>query len=385
MYNILTLNKISKEGLAHLDAKNYTVSDACEAPDGVLVRSAAMHDMVMPESLLCIARAGAGVNNIPVDACTEKGIVVFNTPGANANAVKELALCGLLLASRKIVDGINWAKTLETDVAKQVEKGKSQFVGPELMGKTLGIIGLGAIGGPLANAAHHIGMDVLGYDPYISVDAAWSLSRTIKKAKTIEEIYENCDYISIHVPATPETKGSLNAQAFSMMKDGVRIINFARGELVNEADMAAALESGKIASYVCDFPTEATLKMKNCVCIPHLGASTYESEENCANMAVSELSSFLETGNIKNSVNFPNAELARTGDTRICIIHKNIPDMLRQIMAVVSEKKINIENMVNKSRQAVAYTMLDIDGDASDELVASIKAIDGIVRVRVIK
>ncbi len=382
--NICTLNKIAACGTSRL-GDNYTVTDSMENAAGVMVRSAAMHDMELPESLYAIARAGAGVNNIPVDACSEKGIVVFNTPGANANAVKELVLAGLFLASRKVVPAIQWAATLKGEgdaVGKLVEKGKSAFAGPEITGKKLGVIGLGAIGVLVANAAKSLGMEVYGYDPYLSVDAAWSLSRSIHHANDLETIYKECDYITVHVPLTPDTKGMLNADAFAAMKDGVRILNFARDGLVNSADMLAALESGKIAAYVVDFPTDEMLGVENVVAIPHLGASTPESEDNCAMMAADELRDYLENGNIIHSVNYPDVQAPRSTADRICVLHKNIPNMLAQISATVSGEGINISTMINKSRKDYAYTILDVESAPSADALAHIMAMDGVIRVR---
>jgi len=384
MYNIQLLNKIAKCGTESFESANYNVGENVENADAIMVRSAAMHDMALPENLLAIARAGAGVNNIPIDKCSENGIVVFNTPGANANAVKELAVCALLLASRKIVDGINWASSLKEDVAKSVEKGKSAYVGPELAGKTLGVVGLGAIGAQLANVATHLGMKVYGYDPYITVDAAWTLSKSVVRAKTLDVIYENCDYISVHVPSTPETKGMVNAQTIATMKDNVRILNLARADLVNAADIKKAIADGKVASYVTDFPTEEVVGVPGIITIPHLGASTPESEDNCAVMAASELKTYLETGNIKNSVNFPEAIIPHTGDVRLCIFHKNVPSMVAQISTVLSDGKINIENMVNASKKDNAYTLIEINGSLPDEAVDKIKKIENVTRVRVI-
>ena len=386
MYNILTLNKIAAIGTDRL-GDNYTIADACDTPDAVLVRSASMHDMAMPESLLAIARAGAGTNNIPVDKCAEEGIVVFNTPGANANAVKELVIAGLLISSRRIVPAIEWAGTLKgngAEVGKMVEKGKSAFAGPEISGKSLGIIGLGAIGVRVANAANHLGMKVYGYDPYLSVDAAWNLTHNAIHAMNIKEIYENCDYISIHVPLTPETKGTINAEAISSMKDGVRILNFARAELVDTNDILAALDNGKVACYVTDFPTDEVLGKDGVIAIPHLGASTPESEDNCAKMAAEELTDYIENGNITNSVNLPNVSMPRSGKLRVCVIHKNVPTILTQITQTIGNDSINIENMLNKSKKDYAYTLLDInDGDKS-KLEAALSAIEGVIRVRVI-
>lgn len=383
MYNIQLLNKIAKCGTQIFD-ENYTVSDAVTAPEGIMVRSAAMHDMEFGKELLAIARAGAGVNNIPLDKCSEHGIVVFNTPGANANAVKELAVCALLLASRKIVDGINWASTLTEDVAKAVEKGKSAFVGPEIAGKTLGIIGLGAIGAQLANTAVHLGMNVYGYDPFITVDAAWRLSKSVKHAKVLDDIFANCDYISVHVPSTPDTKGMINEKSISAMKDGVRILNLARADLVVAADVKKALESGKVASYVTDFPTEEVIGVPGIIAIPHLGASTPESEDNCAVMAAEELKTYIETGNIKNSVNFPEAFIPYSGLKRIAVFHKNVPSMLAQISSALSDSNINIANMVNGSKKDNAYTLIEINGDVSGDVMEKLTNIQNVVRVRVI-
>lgn len=385
MYNIQLLNKIAKVGTNNLDPKNYNIGTDVENPDGILVRSAAMHDMEFGSALKAIARAGAGVNNIPIDRCSENGIVVFNTPGANANAVKELALAALLLSSRKIVQGINWASTLTgDDVAKQVEAGKSEFVGPELSGKTLGVIGLGAIGAQLANMSTHLGMKVYGHDPFITVDAAWRLSKSVEKAASRDDIYENCDYISLHVPSTPDTKGMINKETIAKMKDGVRIINLARADLVNADDLKEALASGKVASYVTDFPTPETVGVPGIVAIPHLGASTPESEDNCAVMACAELKDFLETGNIHNSVNYPDAVIPHTGDTRICVFHKNIPNVLAQITSVLSENNINVENLVNRSKKDNAYTLVEITGTLSDDAYKAICNVESVVRVTVI-
>ncbi len=384
--NICTLNKIAACGTDRLGA-NYTLTDDVANAAGILVRSAAMHDMELPESLLAIARAGAGVNNIPVDACGEKGIVVFNTPGANANAVKELVIAGLFLASRKVVAGAQWAQTLKGEgdaVGKLVEKGKSAFAGPEIKGKKLGVIGLGAIGVLVANAALALGMDVYGYDPYLSVDAAWKLSRSVHHANTLEEIYAECDYISVHVPLLPATKGMLGTEAFAAMKDGVRVLNFSRAGLVDSDAMLAALASGKVASYVVDFPTDEMLGVENVIAIPHLGASTPESEDNCAVMAADQMKDYLENGNIKNSVNYPDVSVSRAGETRLCVMHKNIPNVLTSIAAVVSAAGINIDSMTSKSRKDFAYAILDIDGAAKESFVADILAIEGVIRVRVL-
>ncbi len=387
MFNIKTLNKISPAGLDNFDRAKYTWGDEIENPDAVLVRSASMHEMEMPKSLLAIARAGAGVNNIPVDKCAEEGIVVFNTPGANANAVKELVLLGMLISSRRIVPALEWVKTLsdkDDEVSKLVEKGKSQFAGPEIAGKTLGIIGLGAIGVKVANAATHLGMKVYGYDPYISVEGAWELSRSVHHAKTLKEIFEACDYITVHVPCNADTKGMINSESIATMKSGVRILNFARGELVVTEDILSALDSGKVAAYVTDFASAELIGKDGVIVLPHLGASTPESEDNCAKMAALEVIDYLENGNIKNSVNMPAVEMPRSGKSRVCVIHRNVPAMVSQITAVFSKESLNIENMQNKSRKEMAYTLLDVsepvDGKIADELMA----IDGIVKVRVI-
>lgn len=385
MYSVKTLNKISKVGIDTFSNK-YAVSDDCAAPDAILVRSAKMHDYTFNPELLCIARAGAGTNNIPCDRCADEGIVVFNTPGANANSVKELVICALLLASRDVVGGIEWIKSIAGtgDVAAQVEKGKSAFVGPEIFGKSLGVIGLGAIGARIANDAVKLGMKVYGYDPFLSVDAAWRLSAGVIHATEIETIFKSCDYITIHVPYMESTKHTINAEALGMMKDGVRVINLARGELVDDDAMLEALASGKVAKYVTDFPNDKTAGVKNIIAIPHLGASTPESEDNCAVMAANEIMEYIENGNIINSVNMPRAVLPVTGDPRICIIHKNIPDMLAKITTTVSSNGINIENMVNSGKKAYAYTILDV-ASVPDKLEEAIKAIDGVVRVRIIK
>lgn len=386
MFKIQTLNKISKKGLAVLD-ENYTCADEIENPDGIILRSFKMHDMELPASLRAVARAGAGVNNIPIDKCTDQGIVVFNTPGANANAVKELVIAALFLASRGIVQGINWAKTLigEGDaVGSLVEKGKSNFVGPEIEGKTLGVVGLGAIGVRVANAAHHLGMDVVGYDPYLSVDAAWSLTRYAHKANSLDELLEKADYITIHVPATPSTKGMFNSEAFAKMKKDARLLNFSRGELVDETDVQAALENGDLAAYVTDFASEALLKNDKVICMPHLGASTPESEENCAVMAAAEIKDFLENGNIKNSVNFPNCDMGKVNGARITILHKNVPSMIKNITDVFASDGVNISNMLNKSKGDNAYTMIDVEGRCDQVVGDEIAAMDGVIKVTIL-
>ena len=383
MYKVKTLNKIAKIGLDVFDDK-YTYGDEVENPDGIILRSFNMHEMELPESLAAVARAGAGVNNIPIEKCSEKGIVVFNTPGANANAVKELVIAGLLLASRKVVQGISWAKTLigEGDqVGKLVEKGKSSFAGPEIQGKTLGIIGLGAIGIRVANAAHALGMNVIGYDPYLSVDAAWKMTRAAEHAKTVEDVLAKSDYISIHVPATKDTKGMFNADLFRKVKPGVRLLNFSRAELVDTEAVLKALEDGTVAEYITDFATEELLKSDRVIVMPHLGASTPESEDNCAVMAAQELKDFLENGNIINSVNFPNCDMGKVCGSRITIAHKNVPAMISQISTVFTNDNINIENMVNKSRGDIAYTMIDTHSAVNDTILNDLKAIDGVIRV----
>ena len=386
MFKIKTYNKISKSGLEVFDDK-YTIGDEVENADGAIVRSAALHDVEFPASLKAIARAGAGVNNIPIDRCSEQGIVVFNTPGANANAVKELVLAGLFIGSRRVIPAIEWAKTLKgqgNEVGKLVEKGKGAFAGPELKGKKLGVIGLGAIGVLVANAANHLGMKVLGYDPYLSVNSAWNLTHNAVHIYDIKEIYEQCDYITVHVPLTDSTKNLINADVIAKMKDGVRILNFSRAALVNSADIKAALESGKVASYVTDFPTDELLCVDGVIAIPHLGASTPESEDNCAAMAAAELIDYIENGNIVNSVNLPEISMPRSGKHRVCVIHKNIPNMITAITGIVAGDGINIENMLNKSRGDYAYTMLDVADINEDDIVSKIEAIDGVIKVRVI-
>ena len=384
MYNVLTLNKIAKIGTSRL-GEGYSYGDDVQNPDAVLVRSAAMHDMDFADNLLAIARAGAGTNNIPKDKCTEQGIVVFNTPGANANAVKELVLAGMLLSSRKITEGIEWAKTLKGNgdgVGKLVEKGKSQFVGPELKGKTLGVIGLGAIGILVANAAVALGMDVIGFDPFMSVPNALKLDPAVKLMKNNEEVMTGCDYLTVHVPLTPDTRDLVNAEMIGKMKDGVRILNFSRDGLVNSTAVLEALKSGKVAKYVTDFGTDDILGEENVICMPHLGASTPESEDNCAVMACDQLKEYLENGNIINSVNYPAISLPRTNenDTRYCVMHKNVPELLKKVL---SELSGNVENMLSKSRGDYAYTIIDVAG-ANTSDTDKIAAVDGVVRVRVL-
>ena len=389
MQNVLTLNKIAACGLEKLDPNVFAVTDAHDDPDAIILRSFSMHEMELGDNLKAVARAGAGTNNIPIDKCSEKGIVVFNTPGANANAVKELVIAGLFLASRKVTDGIAWAKTLigEGDaVGKLVEKGKGQFVGPEITGKTLGVVGLGAIGAMVANAASALGMEVIGYDPYISVDAAWKLSRSVKKANDINEIFEKSDYITLHLPLLDSTKGMINKESFLAMKKGVRILNFSRGGLVNNDDLKAAMDLDIVERYVTDFPDEQVLQMEKAVCIPHLGASTPESEDNCAVMAAMELNDFIINGNIVNSVNFPNCTLPRqAGTTRITVAHKNIPNMLTTFTGVCADDGINIANMINMSKKENAYTIIDAEGEVADKIADDIAGVEGVLKVRVIK
>lgn len=387
MFNIKTLNKISAVGLEKFDKSKYAYGDGIENPDAIMVRSAAMHDMEMPKSLLAIARAGAGVNNIPLDRCTRKGIVVFNTPGANANAVKELVVCALLLSSRKVTKAIEWCKTIKNDenVSKSVEKGKSAFSGPELKGKTIAVIGLGAIGRLVANAASDLGMNVIGYDPFLTPAAAETLKKDVQVINELDEIYPKADYITVHVPLTPETKEMICAANIAKMKDSVRIINLARGDLANSADIIAALDEGKMAAYVTDFPSADLIGVDGVIAMPHLGASTPESEENCATMGAEELIDFLENGNIRNSVNIPAASSPRCGKARITIIQKNQPNMIATITDVISKSGMNIENFENKNRGDVAYSILDLDSDDLDSVVAELEKLDGVVRVRTIK
>lgn len=387
MMQYYCLNPISKVGLDKF-TENYEKTEKIEEAQGVLVRSASMHEMELPANLLAVARAGAGVNNIPLDKCAEKGIVVFNTPGANANGVKELVIAGMLLAARDIVGGIEWVKANASDenIAKTAEKEKNNFAGTELNGKKLGIIGLGAIGVKVANAARHLGMEVYGYDPYLSVDAAWSLSRDVKHVINVEDIYKTCDYITIHVPLLDSTKGMINKSAISMMKDGVVILNFARDLLANESDIIDALNSGKVGKYVSDFPNSQTASAKGCLVIPHLGASTEESEDNCAVMAVKEIMDYLENGNIKNSVNYPACDMGVcTQAGRIAVFHKNIANMITKFTGCIGDNGINITDMMNKSKGEVAYTMLDVESPATPAIIDRLAAIDGVFRVRVVK
>lgn len=379
---IQTMNKIAPVGLAEFDRSKYAISDTTENPDAILVRSANLNAMDFGYKLTAIVRCGAGVNNIPVDRCAEQGIVVFNTPGANANGVKELTIAALLLASRNIVGGIEWAKTLEADIAKQVEKGKGAFGGCEILGKTLGVIGLGAIGGMVANSAKSLGMKVIGCDPFITIEAAWHLSRNINKANTYDEIYENADYITLHIPATKDTKGMINKESIAKMKDGVKIINLSRADLVNFDDLKEALESGKVSAYVTDFPNEEIKGCKNAIAIPHLGASTAESEDNCAVMAAHELDDFLQNGNITNSVNYPSISMPRVAEGgRLLILHKNVPNILSSITTHISAEGINIDNMANRSKGNYACTLIDTPEHASDKLIEKISEIENIIRI----
>ena len=387
MKKIAYLNPISEKGTA-LWTEDYEKTENMAEADAIMVRSAAMHDMDFSDNLLAVARAGAGVNNIPLNKCADKGIVVFNTPGANANGVVELSLCGMLLGCRDIIGGINWVQSIkgEGDVAKKVEKGKSRFAGHELVNKTLGVIGLGAIGGPLANAARRLGMHVLGCDPYISIDAAWHLDRHIERVKTREEIYAQSDIISLHVPLLDSTKKMINAEAISKMKDGVIILNFARDLLVDDDALEEALKSGKVRRYITDFPNARTANMEGVIAIPHLGASTEESEDNCARMAVKQVMNYLENGNVINSVNFPNCDMGICDKaSRITILHKNIPNMLSKFTMILSTEDINISDLVNRSKGEYAYTMLDLDHVPSATAVAMLKKTDGVLRIRVIR
>ena len=388
MYKIQTLNAISDIIHEYLGADNYLIAKEEPVPDGILVRSADMHSMELPDSLKAIARAGAGTNNIPIEDCTKRGIAVFNTPGANANAVAELVICGMMLCSRDIPGGIEWVKCdlkgKGGDVPKLVEKGKSQFVGPEVRGKTLGVIGLGAIGAIVANAASQgLGMNVIGFDPFISVESAWSLSRSIKRSANMDEVFAQADYISLHVPLTDGTRGLVNAETIAKMKDGVHILNFSRAGLVDSKSMIAALESCKVAGYVTDFPTDELIGVKNAIMIPHLGASTPESEENCASMAAMELRNYLETGQIQNSVNLPDMMLGYPEGSRVQIIHDNVPNMVSSISTAISLRQININNMLNKSRKEVAVTVMELDSHPDEDILAEIRALPGVIRVRV--
>lgn len=389
MYNVLTLNSISEVGLSKLNPKKYIIGDDIKDPEGIILRSYDMHEMELPESLAAVARAGAGTNNIPIDKCSEKGIVVFNTPGANANAVKELVLTGIFLSSRKIVEGIEWAKELKgkDNVDKLVEKGKGQFTGPEIMGKKLGVIGLGAIGVLVANAAISLGMEVYGYDPFLSVDSAWSLSSKVKRAGTREELVAACDYITIHVPLNDSTRGMYNKDLFDITKPGARLLNFARGGLVDTAALKEALEKGTITEYITDFPDAEVINLDHVICIPHLGASTPESEENCAEMAAMELKQYLEYGNIKNSVNFPSCSIPYTGKARLAILHRNVKGMVGAVANAISDEGLNIDNMVNNNKGEYAYTLIDVDtfNGKGQEIADRLSKVDGIVKVRIVK
>ncbi len=387
MYNVHYLNPISPKGTA-LWTEDYQKADSMASAEAVMVRSAQMHEMELPANLLAVARAGAGVNNIPLDRCAEQGIVVFNTPGANANGVVEMAMCGMLLGCRDVIGGINWVQSIkdEGDVAKKVEKGKSKFAGHEIKGKKLGVIGLGAIGGPLANNAIKLGMEVYGCDPFISIDAAWHLDSNIVRVKTREEIFSQCDIISVHTPLLDDTRKMINAETIAMMKDGVIVLNFARDALVDDEAMEAALKSGKVKRYVTDFPNDKTAGMEGVIAIPHLGASTEESEDNCAKMAVKQVMNYLENGNIVNSVNFPSCDMGIcTKAARVTILHRNIPNLLSRFTTAVAAENINISDMLNRSKGEYAYTMLDIDDQVSDAAVEHLKQIDGVLRVRVIR
>ncbi len=388
MFNINTLNKISKKGLNLIDYSKYEVDSGNDHVDAIIVRSAKMHDMDVPEGLKAVARAGAGTNNIPVDDFTKKGIVVFNTPGANANSVKELVLMALLISSRRIVEGVAWAQELTgkgEEVQKLVEKGKSNFSGVEINGKTLGVIGLGAIGVKVANDAISLGMNVIGFDPYLSIAAAWGLSSNVQKADSIESLLSKCDYISLHIPLNDSTKNFINDEKLAMVKRGVKIINFARGGLVDNNALKRAISEGIVEKYVTDFPGEDLLGFENIIPIPHLGASTAEAEENCAIMAVDQITNFLETGNIKNSVNYPDCQMDMNGETRIAIGNRNVPNMVGQITSVLAEEKLNIANMINRNRGGYAYNLIDIDGPVPENVIDSIKNIDGVIFTRIIE
>ena len=384
MLKVKLMNKIAKVGTDVLSPKKYEVSDNAANEDAIMVRSAALHDMEFSPNLRAIARCGAGVNNIPIEKCTKAGVVVFNTPGANANAVKELAIASLILASRDLVGGIDWVKTLagQENVAKAVEAGKSAFVGHELAGKTLGVVGLGAIGGMVANAAISLGMNVMGYDPYITAKAAWSLAPSVSQASDYAEIFKKCDYITLHVPATPQTKNMICEKSIAQMKDGVRIINLARADLVNATDIKTALANKKVAAYVTDFPTDETAGVEGIIAIPHLGASTVESEDHCAIMAAQQLDEFLTCGNIRNSVNFPTVGVPRSEKPRVCIMNENIPNMLSQITSAFSSQNINIENLANGSKGEIAYTIVETNVKADDKILQKLSEIQGVFGVR---
>ncbi len=387
MYKIQTLNKISPKGLDRFSRDSYEVASEFKSPDAIVVRSFKMHNMEFLKNLKAIGRAGAGVNNIPIDRCSKEGIVVFNTPGANANAVKELVLAGLLLSSRDIIGGVNWVESLndKDDISKVVEKGKSNFAGNEIKGKTLGVIGLGAIGAMVANSALELGMSVIGYDPYLSVDSAWELSSSIQKATGLETLLSQVDYISIHVPLLDSTKDMFNSKTFAMMRDGVKIMNFARGGLVNNSDIKEAIANGKVSYYITDFPSSDLIGVEGVIQIPHLGASTIESEDNCAIMAVDEIKDYLENGNIRNSVNFPKCYLSKkdNGD-RITVLNRNVPNMISKLSSTLAKYNINISDLLNKSRGEVAYNIIDVNGDITQDLIDELKEIDGVIRVRII-
>ncbi|WRS26585.1 phosphoglycerate dehydrogenase [Oscillospiraceae bacterium MB08-C2-2] len=388
MVNIRLLNKISPEGLAQLDSTKYACSEEGSTEDqGIILRSASMHDMDIPSHIRAIARAGAGVNNIPIDKCSQQGIVVFNTPGGNANAVKEMVMTGLLLSARKVYPGMQWVQTLkgQPEVPKLVEKGKGKFVGPELMGKKLGVIGLGAIGVLVCNLAHHFGMEVYGYDPYLSIDSALKLTRSVHRVNSLKEIYSNCDFITLHVPLGKETKGMINSQSIATMKHGVRIMNFSRGELVETQDILAALDEKNVYCYVTDFPNDDLLGHPGVLALPHLGASTPESEDVCASMAASQLRDFLENGNIKNSVNIPDLHMERTGGERVTLFHQNIPETLAKYTGVFASHNINIRNLINKSKGEYAYTVLDLDGHVPPAVLEQLEQAKGIIRVTLLK
>ncbi|MEA4848453.1 MAG: phosphoglycerate dehydrogenase [Clostridiaceae bacterium] len=385
MYNIKLLNKISPKGLENLEKRGYCIAKDMNNPDAIILRSFSMHEMELPQSLKAVARAGAGVNNIPIDKCTEKGIVVFNTPGANANAVKELTIMALLMTSRKIVDSIFWSKSLcgsSEEIKSLIEKGKGQFVGPEIKGKKLGVIGLGAIGVMVANAAKALGMEVEGYDPYISIDSAWGLSRSVGKAESLKELLESSDYITLHVPLMDSTRNMIDSKAFKLMKHGVRLLNFSRDGLVDSTELKKALSEGIVEMYATDFPDEELIKMDNVLSFPHIGASTLESEENCAVMASNQIKGFLEWGAIKNSVNFPNCDLGNVFENRITLAHMNIPNMVGQMTYILAKEGINISNMINKSKDKVAYTIIDTDVDIPVDMVEKLEGIGSMLRVR---
>ncbi|MDL2300103.1 3-phosphoglycerate dehydrogenase family protein [Clostridiaceae bacterium OttesenSCG-928-D20] len=387
MYSVKTLNKISEKGLNILERHEFNVGSEIDNPDSILLRSFKMHDYEIGDRLLAVARAGVGTNNIPTDEYTQKGIVVFNTPGANAEAVKELAICAILMGSRDVLGGIEWVRSIsgsKEDIPKMIEKGKSSFAGPEIAGKTLGVIGLGAIGAKIANTAYYLGMEVYGYDPFLSVDAAWKLSRNVQHAMDLDTIYKNCDYISLHIPYLPDTHHMLNDDAFGKMRDGVRIINMARGELVDDDAMIRALDTAKVARYITDFPNEKTASVPNIVPMPHIGASTPESEEKCAEMAARQLVDYLKNGNIINSVNLPNANLERLGAARICIIHKNVPKMINRFLSLISDENINVEHMLNKPKGELAYTIIDTDQKICDCILSAIAGMGEVLRVRVL-